>query len=383
MTNQSYLKKVKVLSLNHYILGHATYQNILEKTFQEHYPGIEFNSHHLTDYFKTDFQGRLVYWLLSKRLPKSVKYDYDFSRWRTELANSFFARRCLEQALKNYQPDVLHIHTQGIAYLAVPLFKKIPSVVSIDYTAALLATEHPAPAHITYKPIIAFERKCFEAAAHIITWSERVRNSVIDSYEIPPKKVTVIPPPALLDFFTGIAPRQLSTQKLPRLLFVGNDFVRKGGEDLLQVFLESFSEICELDIVTNASVDFPARPNLRIHRGIRPLSPEILQLYQKADVFVMPTHEDVYGLVYIEAMAAGLPCIGTTVMGVPELVQDGVNGFTIPPGDREALRQALFKLIDNPDLRLSMGLAGKQIAQSKFDAISNCKKIAEIFSSVC
>ena len=378
------MKTIKVLSLNHYIMGHATYQNILEKTFRERYPEIEFNSLHLTDYFKKDFQGRLAYWLLNKRLPGSTKTDYDFHRWRTELANSFFARRYLEKTLKNYQPDVLHIHTQGIAYLAVSLLKKFPSVVSIDYTAALLASEHPAPAHITYKPIIASEQRCFDAASHIITWSERARNSVIEHYGISPTKVTAIPPPAASEFFSKLNSKQSATESKPRLLFVGNDFVRKGGQDVLEVFLESLSLSASLDIVTNASVNLPTGANLRIHRGISPLSAEMLQLYQNADIFVMPTHEDVYGIVFIEAMAAGLPCIGTKVMAVPELVQDGVNGFTIAVGDRAALRKALFKLIDNPELRLSMGIAGRKLALEKFDARANCKKIYQIFlNSLC
>ena len=377
-------KKIKVLSLNHYIMGHSTYQNILEKTFSEYIPEVEFYSLHLTDYFKKDFLGRVGYWLLSKRLPGAEKSDYDLGRWRTELANSFFARRCLDRVLKNYRPDVIHIHTQGIAYLVAPLFKQFPSVVSIDYTAALLATEHTAPARITYKPIIASERKCFAAASHIITWSERARNSVIEHYAISPTKVTAIPPPAAGEFFSKLNPKQWAIQSNPRLLFVGNDFVRKGGEDLIEVFLESFSDRASLDIVTNASVDLPAEANIRIHRGIRPLSPEMLQLYQNADIFVMPTLEDVYGIVFIEAMAAGLPCIGTKVMAVPELVQDGVNGLTIPPGSRAALRTALSKLIDNPDLRISMGQAGRKLAEEKFDARANCQKIYQIFlHSLC
>lgn len=377
-------RQLKVMSLNHYIMGHATYQNILEKTFQEHIPEVEFYSLHLTDYFKSDFLGRVIYFLLRQQLPGADKADYDFHRFRTEWANSFFARRCLEKALKNYQPDVIHIHTQAIAYLAVPLFKKYPSVVSIDYTHALLAKEHPYPASITYQPIIAIEKKCFTHAAHIITWSERARNSVIKDYGISPKKVTAIAPPAPLEFFTKIPAREITKQILPRLLFVGNDFSRKGGEDVLNVFLESCANICELDIVTNSDLNLPVLLNLRVHRGVQPLSAKIFELYQKADIFVMPTYEDVYGIVFSEAMAAGLPCIGTNVMTVPELVQDGVNGLTIKPGDRTALKQAIFKLVENPELRLSMGQAAKKIAQVKYDAVSNCKQIAEIFAnSLC
>ncbi|HEY9296661.1 MAG TPA: glycosyltransferase family 4 protein [Phormidium sp.] len=377
-------RTIKVLSLNHYIMGHATYQNILEETFKQHIPEVEFYSLHLTDYFKSDFLGRVIYWLLRKQLPGADKADYDFHRFRTELANSFFARRCLEKALQNYQPDVIHIHTQAIAYLAVPLFKKYPSVISIDYTHALLAKEHPYPASITYQPIIAYEKKCFTHATHIITWSERARNSVISDYGISPNKVTAIPPPAPLEFCAKITPKQKTRKNLPRLLFVGNDFPRKGGKDVLNVFLESCANICELDIVTNSDLNLPMLPNLRVHQGIRPLSPEILELYEKADIFVMPTHEDCYPMVFIEAMGAGLPSIGTTVMGVPELVQNGINGLTIKPGDRTALQQAILKLVENPELRLSMGQAGRNIAKEKFDAVSNCNQIAEIFAnSLC
>jgi alpha-maltose-1-phosphate synthase len=372
---------LKIMSLNHYIMGHATYQNILEKTFQENIPEVEFYSLHLTDYFKSDFLGRVIYRLLRQQLPGANKVDYDFHRFRTEWANSFFARRCLEKALKNYQPDVIHIHTQAIAYLAVPLFKKYPSVVSIDYTHALLAEEHPYPASITYQPIIAAEKKCFTHAAHIITWSERARNSVIRDYGISPNKVTAIPPPVPGEFFTKIAPREATAESLPRLLFVGNDFPRKGGEDVLNIFLDC-ANICELDIVTNSDLNVPVLPNLRVHRGVQPLSAEILSLYQKADIFVMPTHEDVYGIVFSEAMAAGLPCIGTNVMAVPELVQSGVNGLIVASGDRTALKQAIFKLVENHELRLFMGQAGREIAKEKYNALSNCKQIAEIFTNI-
>jgi alpha-maltose-1-phosphate synthase len=375
------MEQVKVLSLNVYTMGHVTYQNSLEQTFANKILDLEFISLHLTDYYKQDFLGRLLYFVLSRRIPGFDKADYDFSRFRIEIANSFFARRCLERHLKNYQPHVLHIHTQSIALLAASLLRQLPSVVSLDATAALLAKAHPFPAHITYKPLIEFERKCFHSAAHIITWSDWARRSVIDDYKILPQKVTTIHPSIPLEFFSLKRGRKSSTRK-PRLLFVGNDFVRKGGEDLLAVFLEHFSEICELDIVTNAAIELPAIPNLRIHRGVQSLSLEILHLYQESDIFVMPTREEVYGIVFTEAMAAGLPCIGTTVMAVPELVQNGYNGFTIPPGDRKALYQSLHQLIDNPDLRLSMGLASRKLAIEKFDAITNGKKIADIFKQV-
>lgn len=238
---------------------------------------------------------------------------------------------------------------------------------------------HPSPAHITYQPILALEKQCFENAAHVVAWSYWARQSVIEDYAISQKKVTKIPFGMSLDQFEIIQrPRNLTSNKT-RLLFVGNDFTRKGGYDLLTVFLEHFVDTCELNIVTNASIDIPDLSSIRVHKGIRPMSPELFQLYQDADIFVMPTHEDVYGIVFIEAMASGLPCIGTTVMAVPELVKNGVNGFAIPPKDQKSLYSVLRKLVDYRDLRLSMGLTGRKIAKQTFDAKINCHKLLSIF----
>lgn len=371
-------KNLKVLSLNVYIMGHITYQDTLEKTFPQHIPEVEFQSLHLPDC--RDFLSRAMFWLLIKRLPGSGKADYDFFRLRGELSLSFYAYRYLNSVLKTCQPDVIHIHTQGIALLAAPLFRRFPCVVSIDNTTALLAAEHPKPAHITYQPIVALERKCFQAATHIMTFSDRARNSVINHYSIAPEKVTTVHSGIPLELFTRISRSKSSNQSKPRLLFVGNDFERKGGNDLVAVFLEHFSDTCELDLVTNdPPVNLPTLPNVRVHRQVTPLSPELLHLYQMADIFVLPTHEDCFGWVFIEAMAAGLPCIGTTTMAVPELVRNGYSGFTITPRDRQALLLALHKLIYDDELRLSMGLAGRDIAIKNFSNVTNCKRMAEVF----
>jgi alpha-maltose-1-phosphate synthase len=139
------------------------------------------------------------------------------------------------------------------------------------------------------------------------------------------------------------------------------------------------TDTCELDIVSNAPIVIPKIPVIRLHKGLKPISPQLLQLYQDADIFVMPTHEDVYGMVYIEAMAAGLPCVGTTGMAIPELVQNNRTGLAIPPRDRSALLSALQTLITNPELRLTMGLTGRALVQKKFNAITHCQKLLSVF----
>lgn len=90
-------------------------------------------------------------------------------------------------------------------------------------------------------------------------------------------------------------------------------------------------------------------------------------LYAQADIFVLPSLTESFGIVFAEAMACGLPIIGTTVGGIPEVVIDRENGILVPPRDVEALLQAIRQLSDNSQLRAKM----RQ---------NNIRRIADCFS---
>ena len=102
----------------------------------------------------------------------------------------------------------------------------------------------------------------------------------------------------------------------------------------------------------------------RIHLlGFRADIPNVLR---GCDLFVLPTHQEALGQSYIEAMAAGLPVIGTDVDGVPELIKHNVNGLLVPPKSPDALRAALVQLIDNPEQRTRLGEAGRRLTEDRF-----------------
>jgi len=102
----------------------------------------------------------------------------------------------------------------------------------------------------------------------------------------------------------------------------------------------------------------------RIHLlGFRADVPNVLA---GCDLFVLPTHQEALGQSYIEAMAAGLPVIGSNVDGVPEVITHGVNGLLVPPHDIEALRAAIARLIDNPGLMAQLGSAGRLSTEFNF-----------------
>ncbi len=94
---------------------------------------------------------------------------------------------------------------------------------------------------------------------------------------------------------------------------------------------------------------------------------EIGAVYRAGDVFVLPSRDEGFANVLLEAMAAGLPIMGTYVTGTDEAVIDGKTGFIVQPGDVPALAAALIKLITDAPLRESMGRAARARAEAHFD----------------
>jgi len=122
--------------------------------------------------------------------------------------------------------------------------------------------------------------------------------------------------------------------------------------------------------------DGPARPDLeqavaahgvagRVHfLGHRADVDEVLAA---ADVFVLPSHTEALPTVLIEAMAAGLPVVATTVGGIPEMVERGSSALLVPPHQPELLAEAITRVLTSPLQAAAMGTAGRRLARTRFD----------------
>ncbi len=111
-------------------------------------------------------------------------------------------------------------------------------------------------------------------------------------------------------------------------------------------------------------------------------SDDIRALLQETDVFVLPSFAEGVPVVLMEAMASGVPVVTTRVAGVSELVEDGVSGFVVPPGDVEALTRAIDTLFADAALRERFGAAGRRMVEREFDVGREAVWLAEVFSSV-
>jgi glycosyltransferase involved in cell wall biosynthesis len=110
--------------------------------------------------------------------------------------------------------------------------------------------------------------------------------------------------------------------------------------------------------------------------GARPRE-DALAYMASAAVVVVPSREEAYGLVNVEALAVGTPVVASRVGGISEVVRDGVDGLLVPADDPNALAEALELLLTNPALREVMGQNGRQHFLSQFELQTNVPRLAQ------
>jgi glycosyltransferase involved in cell wall biosynthesis len=86
---------------------------------------------------------------------------------------------------------------------------------------------------------------------------------------------------------------------------------------------------------------------------------ELPALLTQSTVFALPTLQEPFGLAFLDAMACGLPCVGTRIEAVPEIIRDGETGLLVPPGDPVALADALARLLEDHARARAMGARGR------------------------
>ena len=208
-------------------------------------------------------------------------------------------------------------------------------------------------------------------------WSEWCAKSLRDEYGIPADRIHVIPPGIDLARWK-LAER---VQDGPtRILFVGGDFRRKGGDLLLSAFRGFSRGSCELHLVTRD--DVPAPPGVFVYRDLTPNDPRLRDLYARAHVFVLPTLADCFSLASLEAMATGLPVITTRVGGIPAIVDHGRSGILVDPGDEQGLVHAIRDLAGSRELRAQMGALGRRIVEARFDAARTTARLLDLLESL-
>jgi glycosyltransferase involved in cell wall biosynthesis len=169
-----------------------------------------------------------------------------------------------------------------------------------------------------------------------------------------------------VDFEMFQAPYSRSLDRMPRIVFAGGVGIRKGVPWLLKAF-KRLSSKAELHLIGPVSPDYEKmlRKEIGANVFVRGALPghDLSSEYGRGDIFCLPSLEEGYGMVIPQAMACGLPVVTTNVVGAADLLQHAHNGLIVSPADSTALSDALERLIDDVDLRQTMGAYAQATVQ--------------------
>jgi len=106
---------------------------------------------------------------------------------------------------------------------------------------------------------------------------------------------------------------------------------------------------------------------------------DVPRLLAASDIFVLPSLQEAAGTALLEAMSAGLPCIGTQVGGIPEILTHGQTGLLVPPADAKAISNAIVQLLENPDQARSLAERGQSFVRDNFGLVAASKKMEAFY----
>ncbi|NTW00263.1 MAG: glycosyltransferase family 4 protein [Oscillochloris sp.] len=293
------------------------------------------------------------------------------------------ARSAVAQITHQTKLDTLFFHTQVPAILATSWLKKIPGIVSLDATPMQYDQlgafyQHEQGPSWLEQLKWRLNRDCYRTARHLVAWGEWTKRGLIDGYQVPADKITVIPPGVNVRDWQRPTPR-IRHDGPVKVLFVGANLERKGGLLLLDAFRTLRPLGVELHLVTKDKVT--AEPGLFVYNNMQPNSQPLKDLYHSCDIFALPTFGDCLPMVLSEAGAAGMAVVSTNVAAIPEIVRNGDTGLTVPVGNTDALTDALRLLAQKSELRMSLAEHAMAHVAREYDAQKNATRLLDLLKS--
>lgn len=197
------------------------------------------------------------------------------------------------------------------------------------------------------------EKTIYENARIVFTRSSHVTYSVITHYNIPKEKVKCV-------YYGANVPSQIEPDPVrytrKNILFVGINWKRKGGEDLLKAFEVVHKSHPDATLTIVGSNPAVNHPNIKVV-GRVPIN-EMGKYYEQASIFCLPTTLEPSAVAYIEAQAFRLPLVVTNIGAAPDFTSNGKNGFLVEVNQPQQLANSLIRLLDDPALCQRMGNEG-------------------------
>lgn len=274
--------------------------------------------------------------------------------------------------------DIIHVHGRFAPFL-LSRFNTSganpPVVFTLNDDPPARGMENPHLYNLSY----AICEQAAEGSDAVICTSSRITSHLV-SQGIPTSKFHLVP--------NGVDVSRFKPDGLGEggyCLFVGSLTPRKNVGSLI----DALSRIPELSCVIVG--DGPDRERLRKLAAPRRSTivfagavsgDKLLNLYQRASFFVLPSLSEALPLSMLEAMACGIPVCGTRVGDVPTLIKDGYNGLLAEAGNTEQLAENMTKLLENPELRVEMGRHARETIETDYSWDTIATKVVRVYTKV-
>ncbi len=288
----------------------------------------------------------LVFWYTGRKIIREIEKEYNIIHFSSTTTSAWCRPRV---------PTVVTCHClfSRQTYLCQEL---LPYSYKIGFNT------------VSYSFFTYVEKKSFANCDSLIAPKRAVRDFLVDKLQVPEEKVSVIHQGVDVEFFTP-------GKSGDYVLFVGRGSIVKGFDTLLKAINNINAKIV---VVTPFMQYHPKTKKISVIEKVD--NTTLKRLYQHAQVFVMPSLSETGPLVTLEAMACGLPIV-CTPEGGGDFVEDGVNGFIIPPRDPRALAEKVNFILDNPDIQQKFSGESRRKAES-FSLQNTVEKTMKVYESL-
>ncbi len=266
---------------------------------------------------------------------------------------------------------------------------RTPYVVSIKGVLAEEARHEHGWPRTMLGSMAYLERQNVRHARRVFATSAYCASAITRHYGIAAERIAIIPEgidvshwQRRLQAHASVAPRP------PTILCVARQYPRKHVADLLHAMpLVRRAIPAARAMIVGGGPEHPSLRRLAHHLGLGDAAiftgaladdDEVVQHYATADVFCLPSVQEGFGIVFLEAMVSGVPIVATRAAAIPEVVPDGEVGLLVPPGDVAALAAALVAMLEDPARRAACAAAGRQrVLRYTWDTIAT-RFVAEL-----
>ncbi len=327
-------------------------RNSMERMLKAGFPEYEVDNLSVDDVVRRNWS-----WIPANLWSAGKEFGHELARRELSLRDAYwrttgnFAR--VHAAMPRYIRPGRHLFSFQMQSLYNTSVPGVPHFVYTDHTHLSNLNYPDFDRNQLRSPgWIALERTIYETATVVFTRSTDVAADLVRFYDIPASKIECVYAGSNVDVKNAGMPNN-DAYSNQRILFVGVDWLRKGGRELLDAFKTVLKSHPNAHL-TIAGADIQVDvPNCTVLGKVS--ADQLSTYYAQSSVFCLPTRREPFGIAFVEAMMHRLPIVGTRIGAIPDMVEDGVNGFLVEPGQSDPLARALCRLLESPQMCQKFG----------------------------